>query len=126
MNNHFIFTIINVENRWEVKQDRHGRPYYVDHNAHTTTWQRPAVELELPPGWERRFDPKGRPYYVDHNSKKTTWTRPTGASVSHCQNWENRRQEIQNEQFRNLESRYLVNSSFLSGSNDDNLPEGWG
>lgn len=36
---------------WERRTDRHGRPFYVDHNTRTTTWVRPPtgvsqVELE--------------------------------------------------------------------------------
>ncbi len=32
---------------WEMRIDPHGRPYYVDHNTRTTTWERPTP---LPPG----------------------------------------------------------------------------
>lgn len=36
---------------WTRQFDQHGRPYYIDHNTRTTTWQRPnnpvsAVEME--------------------------------------------------------------------------------
>ena len=27
---------------WEKRIDPHGRPYYVDHNTRTTTWERPT------------------------------------------------------------------------------------
>ena len=27
---------------WEMRIDGHGRPYYVDHNTRTTTWERPT------------------------------------------------------------------------------------
>ncbi len=33
---------------WEMRIDPHGRPYYVDHNTRTTTWERPTP---LPPGY---------------------------------------------------------------------------
>nr|XP_056721637.1 E3 ubiquitin-protein ligase NEDD4 [Euleptes europaea] len=29
---------------WEVRTDDKGRPYYIDHNSQTTTWQKPAVQ----------------------------------------------------------------------------------
>lgn len=31
--------------RWESRLDPSGRPYYVDHNTRTTTWQRPSTNL---------------------------------------------------------------------------------
>jgi len=31
--------------RWEKRADNRGRPYYVDHNTRTTTWQRPNPDL---------------------------------------------------------------------------------
>ncbi|KAH9489759.1 hypothetical protein Btru_036669 [Bulinus truncatus] len=33
---------------WELRTDQHGRPYYVDHNTRTTTWERPQP---LPRGY---------------------------------------------------------------------------
>ena len=31
--------------RWDRRVDAHGRPYYVDHNTRTTTWQKPDPSL---------------------------------------------------------------------------------
>lgn len=53
---------------WEVRFDRYGRKYYVDHNTKSTTWEIPLQEA-LPPGWEIRRDERGRVYYVDHNTR---------------------------------------------------------
>ena len=72
---------------WECRLDPKGRKYYVNHNACTTTWERPmpendfkgklvAEEEPLPGGWEFRLDAKGRKYYLDHNTRTTTWERP--------------------------------------------------
>ncbi|CAJ0930584.1 unnamed protein product [Ranitomeya imitator] len=33
---------------WEEKQDEKGRSYYIDHNARTTTWERPVVQSQKP------------------------------------------------------------------------------
>ena len=73
---------------WECRLDPKGRKYYVNHNACTTTWERPmpekdfegnlvAEEKPLPGGWEFRLDSKGRKYYLDHNTRTTTWERPS-------------------------------------------------
>jgi len=35
-----------------MRYDPHGRPYYVDHNTRTTTWERP---IQLPPGYAYHF-----------------------------------------------------------------------
>ena len=32
-------------NSWERRVDGRGRVYYVDHNARTTTWQRPSMDF---------------------------------------------------------------------------------
>ncbi|XP_054858178.1 E3 ubiquitin-protein ligase NEDD4 isoform X2 [Eublepharis macularius] len=80
---------------WEVKTDEKGRPYYIDHNSQTTTWQKPALQRaalddssqqpplplvgdpgSLPKGWEVRHAPSGRPFFIDHNTKTTTWEDP--------------------------------------------------
>ena len=42
------FTKMCVCCRFEMRYDPHGRPYYVDHNMRTTTWERP---IPLPPGY---------------------------------------------------------------------------
>ena len=61
---------------WEQKQSSTGRPYYVDHNTHTTTWTKPPAESKLPPGWERREDGAGTTFYVNHSTHTASWTRP--------------------------------------------------
>lgn len=91
---------------WEERQDpRTSRTYYVDHNTHRTTWERPSPwigsvaaisdpsddsiseppqtpKIEqpkaefMPENWEMRVAPNGRPFFIDHVSKKTTWDDP--------------------------------------------------
>ena len=72
---------------WERTANRTGRPYYIDHNTRTTSWQRPgrneeatsggeASEQDLPSGWEEAHTPRGRVYFVDHNTRTCTWTDP--------------------------------------------------
>lgn len=95
--------------RWEVRFDKYNRPYYVDHNSHTTTWQRP--EPPLLPGWEMRHDDRGRVYYVDHNSRTTTWQRPTANTVANFQSWQTQRELNMNEQYSNLKNRHLYPSN---------------
>lgn len=76
---------------WEMRYDGYGRRYYVDHNARSTSWERPQP---LPPGWEVRRDPRGRIYYVDHNTRSTTWQRPNTERLQHFQQWQGERQYV--------------------------------
>ncbi|KZO97882.1 HECT-domain-containing protein [Calocera viscosa TUFC12733] len=80
---------------WEQRFTAEGRPYYVDHNNRTTTWQDPRRPVfrpqgtpaetvgtsssqlgPLPSGWEMRLTSSNRIYFVDHNTKTTTWDDP--------------------------------------------------
>ncbi|KAG1470884.1 hypothetical protein G6F56_002434 [Rhizopus delemar] len=72
---------------WESRTTSDGRPFFVDHNTHTTTWVDPRRRLSiqqhtvsqlgpLPSGWEMRLTHPGRIYYVDHSTKTTTWDDP--------------------------------------------------
>ncbi|XP_071958251.1 E3 ubiquitin-protein ligase Su(dx)-like [Antedon mediterranea] len=107
---------------WEMRTDQQGRTYYVDHNAHTTTWERPQP---LPQGWERRHDPQGRIYYVDHNTRSTTWQRPTNDSVRSYQEW-----QLQHERLRSQVAQQRNSRLYLPGVVDSSdplgpLPQGW-
>lgn len=63
-----------------------GRRYYIDHNTHLTTWERPLPAFDsqtasdsqttLPDGWEERLTPEGETYYVDHHTRTTSWVDP--------------------------------------------------
>ncbi|CAH1797217.1 unnamed protein product [Owenia fusiformis] len=82
-----------------------GRPFFIDHNTHTTTWDdprktrpRPRSETNLqiqnelgrtssnpdllrdlgplPPGWEERQHSDGRIFYINHNIRQTQWEDP--------------------------------------------------
>jgi uncharacterized protein YbdZ (MbtH family) len=77
---------------WECRLDPKGRKYYVNHNACTTTWERPmpendiegnlvAEEKPLPGGWEFRLNANGRKYFIDHNTRTTTWERPPSLDI---------------------------------------------
>ncbi|XP_061612593.1 E3 ubiquitin-protein ligase NEDD4-like isoform X3 [Phyllopteryx taeniolatus] len=77
---------------WEVRSAPNGRPFFIDHNTKTTTWQdpRPTIPVHarsrptldpsdlgpLPPGWEERVHTDGRIFYIDHNTKATQWDDP--------------------------------------------------
>ncbi|ORZ06051.1 E3 ubiquitin-protein ligase RSP5 [Absidia repens] len=83
---------------WEMRTTSDDRPYFVDHNARTTTWVDPRRQQyvstigpgsgtqvqsqpvstlgPLPSGWEMRLTSTGRVYFVDHNTKTTTWDDP--------------------------------------------------
>ncbi|TDH17110.1 hypothetical protein EPR50_G00004840 [Perca flavescens] len=69
-----------------------GRPFFIDHNTKTTTWEDPRIKIPvhmrkrpsldpsdlgpLPPGWEERVHSDGRIFYIDHNTRNTQWDDP--------------------------------------------------
>uniref|UniRef100_A0A8B9KL87 E3 ubiquitin-protein ligase n=1 Tax=Astyanax mexicanus TaxID=7994 RepID=A0A8B9KL87_ASTMX len=77
---------------WEVRSAPNGRPFFIDHNTKTTTWDDPRLKIPahmrrrpsldpndlgpLPPGWEERIHSDGRIFYIDHNTKTTQWEDP--------------------------------------------------
>uniref|UniRef100_A0A8C4ZV98 E3 ubiquitin-protein ligase n=1 Tax=Gadus morhua TaxID=8049 RepID=A0A8C4ZV98_GADMO len=76
---------------WEVRSAPSGRPFFINHNTKTTTWDprlkipvqmRRRVSLDptdlgpLPPGWEERVHSDGRIFYIDHNTRTTQWEDP--------------------------------------------------
>ncbi|XP_073786233.1 E3 ubiquitin-protein ligase NEDD4 isoform X2 [Danio rerio] len=77
---------------WEVRSAPSGRPFFIDHNTKTTTWDDPRLKVPvqmrrrvsldptdlgpLPPGWEERVHSDGRIFYIDHNTKTTQWEDP--------------------------------------------------
>ncbi|KAM4743572.1 E3 ubiquitin-protein ligase NEDD4-like [Anableps anableps] len=77
---------------WEVRSAPNGRPFFIDHNTKTTTWEDPRLRIPvhmrrtgsldpndlgpLPPGWEERVHSDGRVFYIDHNTKATQWEDP--------------------------------------------------
>ncbi|XP_074644434.1 E3 ubiquitin-protein ligase Su(dx)-like [Tubulanus polymorphus] len=108
---------------WEMRLDPHGRPYYVDHNTRTTTWERPQP---LPAGWERRVDNRGRVYYVDHNTRTTTWQRPNTdmvQNIAHWQQWRQTRNNLLDQYYQ----RFLFPQQQQQDTSDPlgPLPEGW-
>ncbi|XP_069780101.1 E3 ubiquitin-protein ligase NEDD4-like isoform X5 [Narcine bancroftii] len=77
---------------WEMRIAPNGRPFFIDHNSRTTTWEdprlkypvhlRPKASLDpndlgpLPAGWEERIHLDGRSFFIDHNTKITQWEDP--------------------------------------------------
>ncbi|XP_051907244.1 E3 ubiquitin-protein ligase NEDD4-like isoform X6 [Hippocampus zosterae] len=82
---------------WEMRIAPNGRPFFIDHNSRTTTWEDPRLKYpvhmrnknsmepgelgplpHLPeePGWEERVHTDGRTFYIDHNTKNTQWEDP--------------------------------------------------
>uniref|UniRef100_G3US28 HECT-type E3 ubiquitin transferase n=1 Tax=Meleagris gallopavo TaxID=9103 RepID=G3US28_MELGA len=67
---------------WEMRIAPNGRPFFIDHNSKTTTWEDPRLKFPvhlrtkaslnpndlgpLPPGWEERIHLDGRTFYIDH------------------------------------------------------------
>ncbi|XP_053144342.1 E3 ubiquitin-protein ligase NEDD4-like isoform X4 [Hemicordylus capensis] len=70
---------------WEMRIAPNGRPFFIDHNTKTTTWEDPRLKFPvhlrskaalnpndlgpLPPGWEERIHLDGRTFYIDHRSQ---------------------------------------------------------
>ncbi|XP_067104674.1 E3 ubiquitin-protein ligase NEDD4 isoform X2 [Osmerus mordax] len=77
---------------WEVRSAPNGRPFFIDHNTKTTSWEEPRLKIPvhmrkrpsldptdlgpMPPGWEERVHSDGRIFYIDHNTKNTQWDDP--------------------------------------------------
>uniref|UniRef100_A0A3B1KHZ1 HECT-type E3 ubiquitin transferase n=1 Tax=Astyanax mexicanus TaxID=7994 RepID=A0A3B1KHZ1_ASTMX len=82
---------------WEMRIAPNGRPFFIDHNSRTTTWEDPRLKYpvhmrtkgpldpgdlgplpNLPeePGWEERVHADGRTFYIDHNTRNTQWEDP--------------------------------------------------
>ncbi|XP_078531015.1 E3 ubiquitin-protein ligase NEDD4-like isoform X23 [Lissotriton helveticus] len=69
---------------WEMRIAPNNRPFFIDHNTKTTTWEDPRLKFPvhlrtkaplnpndlgpLPPGWEERIHLDGRTFYIDHRS----------------------------------------------------------
>ncbi|XP_053933416.1 E3 ubiquitin-protein ligase NEDD4 isoform X1 [Cuculus canorus] len=83
---------------WEVRHAPNGRPFFIDHNTKTTTWEDPRLKISahlrrktsldpvdlgpLPPGWEERTHTDGRVFFINHNTKKTQWEDPRLQNVA--------------------------------------------
>ncbi|XP_069767011.1 E3 ubiquitin-protein ligase NEDD4-like isoform X2 [Narcine bancroftii] len=83
---------------WEIRSVTNGRPFFIDHNTKTTTWEDPRLKIPvharqkpsldpldlgpLPPGWEERIHSDGRVFYIDHNTKATQWEDPRLQNVA--------------------------------------------
>uniref|UniRef100_UPI00358E39BE E3 ubiquitin-protein ligase NEDD4-like isoform X2 n=1 Tax=Myxine glutinosa TaxID=7769 RepID=UPI00358E39BE len=77
---------------WEMRYAPNRRPFFIDHNTRSTTWEDPRLKVPvhmrkrasldpsdlgpLPPGWEERTHTDGRTFYIDHNMKRTQWEDP--------------------------------------------------
>uniref|UniRef100_A0A672YY76 E3 ubiquitin-protein ligase n=1 Tax=Sphaeramia orbicularis TaxID=375764 RepID=A0A672YY76_9TELE len=74
---------------WEMRIAPNGRPFFIDHNSRTTTWEDPRLKYPvhmrnknsmepgdlgpLPPGWEERVHTDGRTFYIDHSKLNSTY-----------------------------------------------------
>ncbi|XP_057889256.1 E3 ubiquitin-protein ligase NEDD4 isoform X1 [Melospiza georgiana] len=83
---------------WEVRHAPNGRPFFIDHNTKTTTWEDPRLKISahprrktsldpvdlgpLPPGWEERTHTDGRIFFINHNTKRTQWEDPRLQNVA--------------------------------------------
>uniref|UniRef100_A0A8C4VC11 HECT-type E3 ubiquitin transferase n=1 Tax=Falco tinnunculus TaxID=100819 RepID=A0A8C4VC11_FALTI len=83
---------------WEVRHAPNGRPFFIDHNTKTTTWEDPRLKIAahprrkasldpvdlgpLPPGWEERTHTDGRIFFINHNTKRTQWEDPRLQNVA--------------------------------------------
>ncbi|XP_043934900.1 E3 ubiquitin-protein ligase NEDD4 [Protopterus annectens] len=83
---------------WEMRHAVNGRPFFIDHNTKTTTWEDPRLKIPahmrsrppldpadlgpLPGGWEERIHSDGRVFYIDHNTKNTQWEDPRLQNVA--------------------------------------------
>ncbi|XP_029648348.1 E3 ubiquitin-protein ligase NEDD4 isoform X2 [Octopus sinensis] len=91
---------------WATSVAPNSRPFFIDHNTRTTTWEDPRKTRSnslrtaatpdapkpfvrsssnedllnnlgpLPPGWEERIHTDGRVFYIDHNTRSTMWEDP--------------------------------------------------
>ncbi|XP_072236611.1 E3 ubiquitin-protein ligase NEDD4 isoform X3 [Leuresthes tenuis] len=77
---------------WEVRCAPNGRPFFINHNTKTTTWEDPRLKVPvqmrkrgsldpadlgpMPPGWEERVHSDGRTFFIDHNTRTTQWDDP--------------------------------------------------
>uniref|UniRef100_A0A8C7QVR4 HECT-type E3 ubiquitin transferase n=1 Tax=Oncorhynchus mykiss TaxID=8022 RepID=A0A8C7QVR4_ONCMY len=68
---------------WEVRNAPNGKPFFIDHNTKTTSWEDPRLKIPvhmrrrpsldptdlgpMPPGWEERVHSDGRIFYIDHS-----------------------------------------------------------
>ncbi|XP_032991580.1 E3 ubiquitin-protein ligase NEDD4-like isoform X7 [Rhinolophus ferrumequinum] len=82
---------------WEMRIAPNGRPFFIDHNSKTTTWEDPRLKFPvhmrskaplnpndlgpLPPGWEERIHLDGRTFYIDHSSQVLCGENDTRESV---------------------------------------------
>ncbi|KAG9315721.1 hypothetical protein JVU11DRAFT_3368 [Chiua virens] len=71
---------------WERRFDAGGRPYYVDHNARSTTWHRPAPPPEFP--LQRPPSTSSRPQSTQPQSSTSSGVY---ADVPLPEGWEERR-----------------------------------
>ncbi|XP_074090713.1 E3 ubiquitin-protein ligase NEDD4 isoform X1 [Macrotis lagotis] len=83
---------------WEIRHVSNGRPFFINHNTKTTTWEDPRLKIPaylkrktsldtadpgpLPAGWEERIHTDGRVFYINHNIKRTQWEDPRLQNVA--------------------------------------------
>ncbi|KAF1740881.1 hypothetical protein MXB_4551 [Myxobolus squamalis] len=90
---------------WETRISENGSEFYIDHNTHSTQWERPNP---LPPGWQARRDVNSnRIYFVNSERNGLSWQRPTELIVIEHQQQMNIWNERRRENRSNFDRRYL-------------------
>ncbi|XP_059510667.1 pleckstrin homology domain-containing family A member 5 isoform X6 [Stegostoma tigrinum] len=77
---------------WSHGVTRDGRIFFIDEEAHRTTWLHPATgeavisghrkTPDLPTGWEEGYTFEGARYYINHNEWKVTCKHPVTGHTS--------------------------------------------
>lgn len=111
---------------WEMRVAPNGRPFFIDHNNHKTTWDDPRRRGKqpsrgdyksldelgpLPEGWEQRKHHDGRMFFIDHKTKQTTWEDPrikniigNGPAVPYSRDYKKKYEYFRNKLKKNFTS----------------------
>ncbi|XP_078091452.1 pleckstrin homology domain-containing family A member 5 isoform X3 [Mustelus asterias] len=83
---------LRLPGSWSHGVTRDGRVFFIDEEAHTTTWLHPATgeavisghrkTADLPTGWEEGYTFEGARYYINHNEWKVTCKHPVTGNTS--------------------------------------------
>ena len=75
---------------WEMRLDHKGRPYYVDHNSRTTTWQRPTLTAVANfQSWQHQRELNMNEQYSNLKSRHLYPQPQSGAAASSSNNTPN-------------------------------------
>jgi atrophin-1 interacting protein 5 (WW domain-containing E3 ubiquitin protein ligase 1) len=98
---------------WERRFDSKNRPYYVDHNSRTTTWQRPTVNsVANYQNWQTQREQNQDEQY---SNLKNRHLFPSQANSS----------QLQQNQQQNQQAANGLNKLNSTADDSNRLPEGW-